>query len=252
GQAAITVVDRDDDHWYQPGLLFVPFGRARAAAIVRSRARQLRPGIGYHGRSPVDHVDIGQRRVHLGNGTVPADQVLVVATGAALLPGETEGLAKAMAQGKAFTFYEPAGATALRDALAGFDGGRIAINVVDMPIKCPVAPVEFAFLADWYFRKRGIRDRVELTLVTPLDGAFTRRVAGGALGALRDRRGVQLVTESNAGEGDGDGGRLISSDGREVGFDLAVVVPAHGGQAYVTRSRGLGDALGFVPADERT
>jgi sulfide:quinone oxidoreductase len=251
GQAAITVVDRDDDHWYQPGLLFVPFGRARPATIVRSRARQLRPGIGYHDRSPVDHVDIGQRRVHLENGTVLPYEVLVVATGAALLPGETEGLAEAMAQGKAFTFYEPAGAAALRDALAAFDGGRIAINVVDMPIKCPVAPIEFAFLADWYFRKRGIRDRVELTLVTPLDGAFTRPVASRELGDLLDRKGVQLVTEFSTGEVDGNGGRLISFDGREVGFDLAVVVPAHGGQAYVSRSPGLGDALGFVPADER-
>ena len=64
GQAAITVVDRDDDHWYQPGLLFVPFGRARPGKLVRSRARQLRPGIGYH-QSPVEHVDVAGRQVHL-------------------------------------------------------------------------------------------------------------------------------------------------------------------------------------------
>jgi sulfide:quinone oxidoreductase len=162
------------------------------------------------------------------------------------------GLAEAMARGKAVTFYEPAGAAALRKALAGFDGGRIVINVVDMPVKCPVAPIEFALHADWYFRKRGIRNRVELTLVTPLDGAFTRPVASRELGGLLDRKGVRLVTEFNTGEVDGDGGRLVSFDGREVGFDLAVVVPVHGGQAYVGRSPGLGDALGFVPADERT
>jgi len=251
GQTAITVVDRDDDHWYQPGLLFVPFSRARPRGIVRSRARQLRPGIGYH-QSAVDHVDVAGRRVHLRSGASLPFEVLVVATGAALLPGETEGLAEAMARGKAFTFYEPAGAAALRDALAGLDGGRIAINVVDMPIKCPVAPIEFAFLADWYFRKRGIRDRVELALVTPLDGAFTRPIASRELGGLLDRKGIQLVTEFSTGEVDGNGGRLVSFDGREVGFDLAVVVPAHGGQAYVGRSPGLGDALGFVPADERT
>ena len=133
-----------------------------------------------------------------------------------------------------------------------FDGGRIAVNVVDMPIKCPVAPLEFCFLADWYFRKRGIRDRVELTFVTPLDGAFTKPVASRELGGLLKDKGIELVTEFNTGEVDGDGGRLVSFDGREVGFDLAVVVPAHGGQAYVSRSPGLGDALGFVPADERT
>jgi sulfide:quinone oxidoreductase len=251
GHAAITVVDRDNDHWYQPGLLFVPFGRAHAGKLVRPRARQLRPGIGYH-QSPVEHVDVAGRRVHLENGTLLPYDALVIASGAALLPGETDGLTEAMARGKAFTFYEPAGAAALRDALAAFDGGRIAINVVDMPIKCPVAPIEFGLLADWYFRRRGIRDRVELTLVTPLDGAFTRPVASRELGGLLADKRIGLVTEFNTGEVDGDGGRLVSFDGREVGFDLAVVVPVHGGQAYVRRSPGLGDALGFVPTDERT
>jgi sulfide:quinone oxidoreductase len=251
GQAAITVVDRDNAHWYQPGLLFVPFGRPRPGKIVRPRARQLRPGIGYQ-QSPVDHVDAAGRRVHLDNGAVLPYEVLVIATGAALLPGETDGLAEAMTRGKAFTFYEPAGAAALHAALAAFDGGRIAVNVVDMPIKCPVAPIEFSLLADWYFRRRGIRDRVELTLVTPLDGAFTRPVASRELGGLLAAKGIGLVTEFGTGEVDAEGGRLVSFDGREVGFDLAVVVPAHGGQAYVSRSPGLGDALGFVPADERT
>ena len=247
----IIVVDRDDRHVYQPGLLFVPFGRARPQGIVRSRARQLRWGVGYH-ESPIDHVDIDGHRVLLGDGTVLPYEVLVVATGAALLPGETEGLTEAMAQGRAFSFYEPAGAAALRDALARFDGGRIVVNVVDMPIKCPVAPLEFAFLADWYFHRRGIRDRVDLTYVTPLDGAFTKAIASRELSGLLGRKGVRLVTEFNTGEVDAAGGRLISFDGREAGFDLAVVVPAHGGQAYIGRSPGLGDALGFVPCDERT
>jgi len=249
--AAITVIDRDNSHIYQPGLLLVPFGLARPDKIVRPRARQLAPGIGYQ-QSAVDHVDIERREVHLEAGTVLPYDVLIVATGAALLPGETDGLTEAMAQGRAFSFYEPAGAAALSDALARFDGGRIMVNVVDMPIKCPVAPLEFAFLADWYFHRRGIRDRVDLTYVTPLDGAFTKAIASRELSGLLGRKGVRLVTEFNTGEVDAAGGRLISFDGREAGFDLAVVVPAHGGQAYIGRSPGLGDALGFVPCDERT
>ena len=250
-EVKITVVDRDDHHVYQPGLLFVPFAEGRLPGIVRSRARQLRWGVGYH-QSAVDHVDIDGRRVHLGDGTVLPYEVLVVATGAALLPGETEGLPDALARGTAFTFYDPQGAVALRDALARFGGGRIAINVVDMPIKCPVAPLEFSFLADSYFRGRGIRDRVELTLVTPLDGAFTRAIASRELGGLLEDKGVRLVTDFSTGMVDAAGGRLVSFDDRTVGFDLAVVVPVHGGQAYVSASPGLGDALGFVPCDERT
>jgi sulfide:quinone oxidoreductase len=246
----ITVVDRDNNHLYQPGLLFVPFGLARPERIVRSRARQLRRGIGYC-QSGVDHVDIDDRWVHLQDGTVLPYDVLVVATGAALLPDETEGLADALARGQVFNFYEPLGAATLRGALARFDGGRLVVNVVDMPIKCPVAPLEFSFLADWYFQRRGIRDRVELTFVTPLDGAFTKPIASRELSGLLAGKHIQLVTEFNTGQVDADGGRLISFDGREIGFDLAVVVPVHGGQAYVSRSPGLGDALGFVPTAER-
>jgi len=246
----ITVADRDGQHVYQPGLLFVPFGRVPADRLTRPRARQLHGGIGYH-QSGASHVDIDARRVHLEDGTVLPYDVLVIASGAALLPGETDGLAEATERGRAFTFYDRTGAEALRDALARFDCGRIAVNIVDMPIKCPVAPIEFSFLADAYFRSRGIRDRVELTLVTPLDGAFTKAVCNRELSGMLAEKAIDVVTEFNTGEVDA-GGRLISFDGREVGFDLAVTVPVHGGQAYVGRSAGLGDALGFIPVDEHT
>ena len=126
------------------------------------------------------------------------------------------------------------------------------VNVVDMPIKCPVAPLEFCFLADWYFHERGIRDQVEIVYATPLDGAFTKPIASEHLGGMLDARGIELVTEFNTGEVDGSNGRLVGYDGREVAFDLAVVVPLHGGAAYVDRSPGLGDELGFVPTDEHT
>jgi sulfide:quinone oxidoreductase len=153
---------------------------------------------------------------------------------------------------KVFTFYSPEGAAALEAALATFDRGRVVVNVVDMPIKCPVAPLELCFLADWYFHERGIRDRVQLTYVTPLDGAFTKPVASEHLGGMLADRGIEVVTEFNTGEVDGAGGRLVSYDEREVAFDLAVMVPLHGGADYVSRSPGLGDELNFVPTDEHT
>jgi sulfide:quinone oxidoreductase len=251
GSAEIVVVDADDQHVYQPGLLFVPFGLADPARLTRPRHRQLRPGIAFR-RAAVDRVDLEQSEVWLADGTSLSYDVLVIATGARLIPEETEGLAGPGWMDKVFTFYSLDGAVALRSALSRFDGGRLVVGVVDMPVKCPVAPLEFSFLADWYFRRRKIRDRVELTFVTPLDGAFTKPVASRELGGLLDDKGVDLVTEFNTGEVDGQAGRLISYDGREVGFDLAVMIPLHGGQAYVDRSPGLGDELGFVPTDERT
>ena len=247
----ITVVDRDDRHVYQPGLLFVPFGLTHPEDIVRPRGRQLRRGIEFR-ESAVERVDIAAHEVLLGDGSVLSYDVLVVASGAVLVPEETPGLTGAGWMEKVFTFYTPEGAGALEGALATFDGGRVVVNVVDMPIKCPVAPLEFCFLADWYFTERGIRDRVELSYITPLDAAFTRPVASQRLAGMLAEKNISLVTEFNTGEVDGAGGRLVSYDGRELPFDLAVVIPAHGGAPYVGRSPGLGDALGFVPTDERT
>jgi sulfide:quinone oxidoreductase len=249
--AEITVIDPDDEHLYQPGLLFVPFGLTRPAGLTRPRGQQFRGGVTFL-QATVDRVDLDRDTVVLTGGEPVRYDVLIVATGARLIPDETEGLTGPGWMEKVFTFYSLDGAVALERALSRFTGGRLAVAVLDMPVKCPVAPLEFCFLADAYFRKRGIRGEVDLTYVTPLDGAFTKPVASRELGGLLKDKGVSLVTEFNTGEVDGAGGRLISYDGREVPFDLAVVIPLHGGQAYVERSPGLGDELGFVPTDQRT
>ena len=250
-EAHITVVDQDDAHVYQPGLLFVPFGLAQPEDLVRPRGRQLRGGIDYR-TSAVDHVAVDRRQVVLGDGSALGYDVLVVATGSVLAPEETEGLTGPGWMERVFTFYTPQGAAGLETALAGFDHGRLVVDVVEMPIKCPVAPLEFCFLADWYLRDRGVRDDVSLTYVTPLDAAFTKPVAAQRLGGMLTERGIELVTEFSAGEVDGAGGRLVSYDDREVPFDLAVVVPAHNGAPCIANSPGLGDELGFVPTDLHT
>jgi sulfide:quinone oxidoreductase len=249
--ADILVIDADDEHVYQPGLLFVPFGTADPGSLVRPRHRQLRSGVNFK-QAAVDRVDMDGNVVLLAGGGRVGYDVLVIATGARLVPEETDGLTGPGWMEKVFTFYTLDGAVALRRALAEFDGGRLAVAVMDLPIKCPVAPLEFCFLADAYFRRRGIRDKVDLAYVTPLDGAFTKPVCNRELTGLLKEKGIRVVTEFNTGEVDGTGGRLVSFDGREVPFDLAVVVPLHGGQEYVTRSAGLGDELGFVPTDQRT
>jgi sulfide:quinone oxidoreductase len=250
-EATISVVDKDDRHVYQPGLLFVPFGLAQVEDIVRPRRRQLRRDVHFH-ESAVDRVVLDDDVVELEDGTRLPYDVLVVATGVVLQPEETEGLTGDGWREKTFTFYDVPGAEQLAHALEGFDGGRVVVNLVDMPIKCPVAPLEFAFLADAYFSERGIRGDVELTYVTPLDGAFTKPVASERLAGLLAEKDIELVTEFATGEVDGPGGRLVSWDEREVPFDLLVTVPLHGGAPYVASSDGLGDDLGFVPTDPHT
>ena len=246
--AQIVVVDRDDRHLYRPALLHVPFGLADPRRLVRSRRAQLREGVELR-LAEVEHVDTAAGIVHLAaDAPLPYD-VLVLAAGAQLQPEETEGL---VLGGRIHTFYTLDGAVALRDALGRFDRGRLVVNPVDMPITCPVAPLEFCFLADWYLRRGGVRDAVELTFATPLDAAFTKPVAAQRLAGLLAAKGVRVETEFATGSVDGDSGVLRSWDDRELPFDLLVTIPLHGGPGFVTRSPGLGDELGFVPTDRRT
>ncbi|HAP74946.1 MAG TPA: oxidoreductase [Acidimicrobiaceae bacterium] len=250
-EVEIVVVDQDNHHLYQPGLLFVPFGLTHDQEIVRPRQAQLQQGIEFE-EAGIDRVDTSCDTVYLENGREIPYDILVIATGAKLAFEETEGLTGDGWNEKVFTFYDLAGATALEQKLAEFEGGRVVVNVVDMPIKCPVAPLEFCFLADWFFHEKGIRDKVQITYATPLDGAFTKPVASSKLSDLLEEKGVELVTEFNTGEVDGVAGKLVGYDGREVEFDIAVVIPLHSGQDYVGRSEGLGDDLNFVPTNPRT
>ncbi|HSP73348.1 MAG TPA: FAD/NAD(P)-binding oxidoreductase [Gaiellaceae bacterium] len=247
-EADIHVVDRDDRHVYQPGLLFVPFGLTSVEKIVRPRGRQLRSGVAFH-QAEVESVALEENEVRLDDGTTLPYDALVVASGCRLQPEETEGLVWSE---NVHTFYSAEGATALAAALERFEGGRLVVDIVDMPIKCPVAPIEFVFLADWFLRERGVRDKTELVLATPLDGCFTKPVASKHLTYLLEQKQIGLEVEFAAGEVDGGSGILSSYDGREVPFDLLVAVPLHGGAEFVERSPGLGDALGFVPTDPNT
>ncbi len=251
GGMQITVVDQDDRHVYQPGLLFVPFGTYRPEDTVRPRRRQLAKRVSYVEQG-IDRVEPDEDRVYLRDGSALDYDVLIVATGTRIAPEETEGLTGPGWGERMFEFYTLEGATALAPALRRFDRGRLVVNVVEMPIKCPIAPLEFVFLADSYFRDRGIRDRVDIALVTPLDGAFTRPVAAKALGNLLDEKGIELVPEFNTGEVDGLKGRLVSWDERTVPFDLLVSVPLHLGADFVRRSPGLGDDMDFVLTNPAT
>ena len=248
----IDVVDRDDVHVYQPGMLFVPFGLADPDEIVRPRRRQLHKGIGFH-QVEIESVDLGAERVHLADGSSLPYDVLVVASGARLQPEETEGLLGAGWNETAFTFYELDSATKLRDALARFEGGRLVVDIADMPIKCPVAPIEFAFLADWFLRERGVRERCEIVLATPLDGCFTKPIASKHLTHLLDEKGIRARGRVQRGRGRR---RRAASSSRTTAARFSTtfssIVPLHGGAAYVGRSEGLGDALGFVPTDPAT
>ncbi len=244
----ITVVDPDATHLYQPGLLFLPFGNHDEAELVRARAATLDDRVHWNRQSVVE-IDTQARSVGLDDSTRLPYDLLVVASGSRIRPDLTEGLLGDAWQRSIFDFYTLDGAVKLRDAFAQFRGGRVVINLVELPIKCPVAPLEFAFLADEFFEKQGIRGDVELTYVTPLDGAFTKPIASARLDHLLAEKKVKVVTEFSTGSvTDHD---LVSYDERRVPFDLLVTIPTHSGANFVERS-GLGNELAFIPTDHHS
>jgi sulfide:quinone oxidoreductase len=246
----ITIVDPAPIHLYQPGLLFLPFGARDEAAMQRPRAATLHDGVTWV-QAQVEALDRDARAVVLAGGERLVYDLLVVATGARLRFDLTPGIDAGRERGDVHDFYTLSGAQALRETLARFEGGRLVVNVVEMPIKCPVAPLEFLFLADEYFRRRGIRERVELVYATPLDAAFTRPIAARLLGSMLERKGIQLETDFGAAEVDPGARVLRSYDEREVPYDLLVTIPTHSGAAFLEPT-GLGNELAFVETDRAT
>lgn len=244
----LTVVDPSATHLYQPGLLFVPFAKDDGERYERPREPTLR-GVRWIRREVV-RIDRVRRSVVFQDGDAVDYDLLVLATGSRLRPELTPGLAEALG-GKVHEFYTLEGARALRRALRRFEGGRLVVNVVEMPIKCPVAPLEFTFLVDAFLRERGIRERTELVFATPLDGCFTRPIASRRLGRMVQARGILVEKEFAAGEVDPDRAVLRSHDDRELPYDLLVSIPTHSG-AQVIEDSGLGDELAFVPTDRET
>lgn len=246
----ITIVDHDDAHLYQPGLLFVPFGRSEPEDLVRTRRSFLPDGVTFVD-GEVDRVDPVSQSVALADGRALAYDYLVIATGTSPRPEQTPGMLGPSWRERIFDFYTIDGATALRAALRDFDHGRLVVHVADLPIKCPVAPLEFTLLVDAFLREKGCRDAVELVYVTPANGAFTKPTASKQLGHLLDERKILVEPDFLVESVDNEKHALVSYDERVIPFDLLVTVPVNMGADFVARS-GLGDELNHVPVDKHT
>jgi sulfide:quinone oxidoreductase len=251
GDWKIIVVDQDENHYYQPGFLFIPFGIYSAADVVKPKRDFYPPNVEFV-LSAIELIEPEKNRVTLEREKRIIDyDYLVVATGTHIEPAQVEGLLKNGWQENVFDFYTVQGAINLRRFLKFWKGGRMVLNVAEMPIKCPVAPLEFLFLADWFFHERGIRDQVEIVYATPLPGAFTKPKASAVLGDMLAQKNILLEAEYNIMEVDHDKQAIRSYDEREVLYDLLVSIPTNMGAQFIARS-GMGDELNFVPTDKHT
>ena len=246
----ITIIDESETHYYQPGFLFIPFDIYSKSDVVKPKKKYFPSGITSI-ISQVKKIESDHNRILLNDESIVPYDFLIVASGARIVPEQTEGLKDILWHKNIFDFYTIEGALSLSQFFKQWQGGKLVINITEMPIKCPVAPLEFAFLADWYFTKHGIRNKVEIQYVTPLSGAFTKPKASAIFGDFLERKNIHLVPDFNIARVDNQGKKIISWDEQEIQFDLLVSIPTNMGDSSIARSS-MGDELNFIPTKKHT
>ncbi len=246
----ITIVDQHKTHYYQPGFLFLPFDIYTEEQVKKEGKRFIPKGVTYL-QKHIQKIEADENKVVLEGDQSLSYDLLIIATGSRIAPEEVEGMKESEWHKSIFDFYSYEGALALRNHLRNWKGGKLVVHITEMPIKCPVAPLEFAFLADDYFRKKGMRDQVDITYVTPLSGAFTKPKATETLHYLLEEKGIKEVTDFNIERVDHEANKIIDYADTEVPYDLLVTIPTNVGDDLMERS-GLGDDLNFVPVNKHT
>ncbi|MFZ3272759.1 MAG: FAD/NAD(P)-binding oxidoreductase [Lutibacter sp.] len=245
----ITIVDQYKTHYYQPGFLFLPFDIYNEDQVKKVGKKFIPKDVKYI-QKKIEKIIPDENKVELEGETLNYD-VLIIATGCKIAPEETNGMIGPLWKKDIFDFYTYEGSLALRDKLRAWQGGKLLVHITEMPIKCPVAPLEFSFLADSYFRDKGMRDKVDITYVTPLSGAFTKPTCTTALNYLLQEKGIKIETDFAIEHVDNDTKEIVDYEGRRIPFDLLVTIPTNMGDEVIAKS-GLGDDLNFVPTDHHT
>lgn len=245
-----TIIDEYETHYYQPGFLFIPFGMYTKKDVVRPKRDFFPPGVDVI-RERIKIIEPEKNRVILENNAVVAFDYLIIATGCKIDPNETEGLKDTLWHKNIFDFYTIEGALKLSNFFRHFDEGKLVLHITEMPIKCPVAPLEFVFLADWFFTKKGVRDKVEISFVTPLPGAFTKPKAASVLGDFLQKKNIHLIPDFSIERVDNENKQIVSFDGIKVDFDCLVSIPTNKGDEAIAQS-GMGNELNFIPTDKET
>ena len=244
-EAEITLVDKTGKHVYQPGFVYVAFEHQKPGKLVRDERRLLKNRVKLVVGEAVK-IDADGKKVRLADGTVLEYDRLVVALGARLTPDELPGYKEA-----AHHFYSLEGAVKLRQALEDFRGGKVVVTVASVPYKCPPAPSEAACQLDYYFTKKGIRDKVDIHFLSPLSRVFPLEPVNPVVEQVFAKHNIRSTIFFNVESVDPDKKTVSSIEGETVLYDLLIMVPPHRG-AKVVEESGLGDRGGWLPTDKFT
>jgi len=241
----ITVIDKSEKHYYQPGLIFVPFklhGYTDEKGSVKNTKDLLPKDVNFINK-PITRLDPENNRVETADESFEYDW-LILGLGCRIAPEEVPGLEEGYGK-NVFYYYTMPSALDMQKALEDFDGGRLVLNIAEYPIKCPIAPIEFICLADYFFHLKGIRHKVDLEVVTSAQGVFTKPVAGRMLGDMFKAKGIKVTPNFPVAEVRSDQGKIISHDGQEVRFDFLASIPPNVG-AEVIDQAGMGNGNGYA------
>jgi sulfide:quinone oxidoreductase len=240
GDISITMLGTSDQHMYQPGLLYIPFGKFREAELFRDQRKVLDKRVPYF-VDPASNIDVDAQKVTTESGKTYTYDYLVIATGSRIMPQSIPGMAEG-----AHWFYDLDGARKMRDALDEFEGGKIVVNV-NAPHKCPVAPLEVTFMLYDYLTNKGVMDKTEITYTYPIGRLHALEPVAHWAQPEMDKFGIKYETFFNTKEVDPDAKTITSEEGETLSYDMLVTIPPHQG-AQVILDSDLG-AGGWVPTD---
>ena len=244
----ITIIDNDEIHHYQPGWLFIPFGVYTPADCAKPKREFIPKGVNFV-LDEVVGVNPDKRQIEGKKGQYDYDW-LVIATGCRIMPGEIEGMMDGWRK-DIHDFYTLEGAIELHKKLKYFNAGRVVLNIAELPYKCPVAPLEFIFMADWFFTEKGVRDKVEIELVSPLDGMFTKPTAAAIFKNFAGQKNIKFTGSFDIGQVNADEKTIESHKGDKINYDLLISIPPNFGAQFVEDS-GIGDPMCYVDTDHFT
>jgi sulfide:quinone oxidoreductase len=244
----ITIIDNDEVHHYQPGWLFIPFGVYTPEDCAKPKREFIPKGVDFV-LDEVVGVNPDNRQVEGKQNRYDYDW-LVIASGCRIVPEEVEGMMDDWL-GNIHTFYALEGAVELHKKLKYFDSGRLVLNIAEMPFKCPVAPIEFIFMADWFFTTQGVRDKVEIELVSPLDAIFTKPVAAKTFGGFADQKNLKFTGNFDIAQVNAEEKTIESHKGDKIPYDLLVSIPPNFGAQFVEDSN-MSDPMCYVETDKNT
>ncbi len=246
GGLKITVFDSSRYHEFQPGYLGVAF-RGKSEDKVKRLIDELV-------FSGVEHVKENASTINLEEKYLLTDKTgrrfdfdqIVISTGAVPDYDQVPGL-KAVNH----DFHTNAERSAdVFKAISKVRSGRVVVGIGGLPYKCPPSPNEAAFMVDEYFRKKGIRDKVQVTMVTPYLRAYPAEPISEVITPLYEDRDIELVTGFNLDTVDGEKKELLSLEGDGVSYDELILVPPHSTVPAV-RSSDFVDEDGWIITDKR-